>query len=138
MNSIKCLRCNLSNFPEAFVCRRCGVSLSGQNVQSPAKPTASTRISIFPILFLAIAGAIGYYFFYGVNDNVGKINANEANRVAAQKSDPDAGLSRTEYDKKRTDSYANVIANSPSLQAQKKHDEETKKAISEASSTNTH
>ena len=135
MNSIKCRNCGLSNFSTDTECRRCGNSLFESATQKRAdKPPR--RFSIFPWIFIAIAIGVGYYFYTGVQENVGQINASEANRLAEQKKDPTAGLSRTQYEKHRTGTYSNAMVNNPSFQAQRKHDEDTQKVMQAVSNSN--
>lgn len=135
MNSIKCRSCSLSNFPDDVECRRCGTPLFETNVSKPAKQSSPRSFSIFPWLFVAIAIGFGYYFFYGVQDNVDKVNSSEAKRLAEQKKDPTAGLSRTQIEKHRTGAYSNAMVNNPSFQAQRKHDDETQKVMQAVSNS---
>ena len=135
MNSIKCRSCKLSNFPDDVECRRCGAPLYETNVVK-SKQKAPSSFSIYPYLLLAIAIGIGYYFFYGVQDNVSKVNASEAKRLAEQKQDPTAGLSRKEVEKQRTTAIGNAIATNPSLQAHQSHVDETKKLMESGSNSN--
>jgi hypothetical protein len=136
MNSIKCKSCKLSNFPDDVECRRCGQPLYETNVGKPAKQKAPSSFSIFPWLFLVIAGGIVYYFFFGVQENVGKVNVNEAKRLAEQKNDPTAGLTRKEFEKQRTTAIGNAISTNPSLQAHQSHVDETKKLMESTSNSN--
>jgi len=135
MNAIKCRSCKLSNFPEDVECRRCGNPLFETNVVK-SKQKAPSSFSIYPYLLIAIAVGIGYYFFYGVQDNVGKVNASEAKRIAEQRQDPTAGLTRKEVEKQRTTAVGNAIATTPSLQAHQNHVDETKKLMESTSNSN--
>lgn len=129
MNSIKCPNCSLTNFATDDACRRCGTPFL-QDAQN-AKRTRQFPFAF--VILIAIIGSFLYYAYYGMQDSVSKINANDANRVAGQANDKTAGLSRTEYDKQRSGQYGNAIKNNPSFEAQKKHNEETQKMMQAAS-----
>jgi len=129
MNSIKCPKCSLSNFATEEACRRCGTPF----VQNIGADKPRRRFSLAPLVLIAIVGGFLYYAYFGIRDSVSKINANDANRVAAQANDKTAGLSRTEYDKQRSGRYGNAIKNNQSFEAQKKRNEETQRMMQAAS-----
>lgn len=133
MNSIKCAKCRLANFATEEACRRCGAPLVQHANQTTRTGKPPRGFSLAPVALIAIVVGFLYYAYYGMQDSVNKINANEANRVAAQAIDKTAGLSRTEYDKQRSGQYGNAIKNNPSFEAQKKHNEETQKTMQAAS-----
>jgi len=135
MNSIKCRNCGLNNFSTEFECRRCK-QIFNENAGSSTKGSKS-GISIYPLIFLAIVGGAGYYFYSGAQENVQQINANEVNRLAEQKNDPTTGLSRTQYDKHRSGQYGNALKNNPSFEAQRKQAEETQKVMQAVSNSGT-
>lgn len=135
MNSIKCRNCGLNNFSTESECRRCKQTF----IQAAGRSNTGSKrgIPIYPLIFLAIVGGAGYYFYSGVDQNVQQINANEANRLAEQKNDPTTGLSRTQYDKHRSGQYGNAIKSNPSFEAQRKQAEETQKAMQAVSNSQT-
>ena len=102
MNSIKCKNCGLTNFPNDPECRRCRYSFL------KAAKTKDKKIrggfSIWTLLMLALFGGLAYYFYSGTQSAMKQVNANEAKRAASEPEErPLApGLSRTEYDRKKT------------------------------------
>lgn len=132
MSSIKCRKCNLNNFSTDVECQRCGSPLSER---SRAEKRSSSGFSIYPLIFLAIAGGIAYYTYSGVRENVSQINANEANRVAAQANQQGQGLSRTEYDRQRAGQYGNAVKDSPALAESQRRNEERQKIMEQVSNS---
>ncbi len=135
MSSVKCKNCSLINFSSEETCRRCGepfANAAGKKQQDGKKG----GFSIYSLVFVVIAAAIGYYAYFGIQSNVVQINSNEANRVAQQKKDPTAGMSRTQYEKHRTGTYGNAMSNNPSFQAKRKQEEETQKVMQAVSNSN--
>ena len=133
MNSIKCKNCGLSNFPTDVECRRCGFSfLKTQKPKKEKTPSSFSILTLLPVLFV---GAVAYYFYAGTAESVDKVNANEAKRVASQ---PDErpllpGASRTEYDRQKTQSYADAVRGSKSLADHNKRVQESEKAMQQIS-----
>lgn len=84
---------------------------------------------------LALFGGLGYYFYSGTQSAMKQVNANEAKRAASEPEErPLApGLSRTEYDRKKTGTYAEAVKNSSSLSAHQKHINETQKTMQQIS-----
>lgn len=121
MNSIRCKHCGLSNFPDASSCKRCGSSIR------KAKSNANQNrhlFSIISLLIFAIVAAIVYYAVGGFERSMDGINANEANRAAANAKDNPNGLSRTEYDRQRAGKYAIAVQNSNNLSQAQRHNQE--------------
>ena len=130
MSSIKCKYCGLSNFADAFQCKRCGSQLGHR--PSGKQQRAPRSWSYVTVLIFAGIALLVYYMMGGFEQKMVEINGNEANRVATQKKDPDAGLSRTEYDQKRSGKYGTAVQSSNSLQENQKHNEDVQKAMSAA------
>src|SRR5262249_5312193 len=110
MSSIRCKSCGLTNFAYAEICARCKNPFN-QTVKSK-KQKAPRSFSYLTLIVLAAVAVIGYYMIGGFLASMNQINANEANRVASQPKDPDAGLSRSEYDKKRSGQYGSAVQSS--------------------------
>lgn len=133
MNSTKCRKCGLANFATDFECRRCGTTLFAASNTNASRP----RISIVAILIFAGVAAAAYYIFMGVQDSVGKVNTGEANRIAAQPANqPDAGLSRTEYDRQRSQRVANAVGASSGLAEHNNRTQQTQNTIDQLTNSN--
>ena len=130
MSSIRCKYCGLTNFADAFECKRCGRPMGSSRDNKRQRPPA--RFSYISLLIFACVALLVYYMMGGFEQKMAQINANEADRVETQKKDPDAGLSRTQYDQKRSGQYGSALQNSNSLQENQKHNEDVKKAMSAA------
>lgn len=130
MSSIRCKYCGLTNFADAFECKRCGRQLSASLGRKRQRTPA--RFSYISLLIFAAVTLLVYYMMGGFEQQMAQINGNEANRVATQRKDADAGLSRTEYDQKRSGQYGSALQNSNSLQENQKHNEDVQKAMSAA------
>jgi hypothetical protein len=133
MNSIKCKNCGLSNFPTDLECRRCGLSFS--KTRKPKKEKTPSSFSVLTLVPVLVIGAVAYYFYAGSAESIDKVNANEAKRVASQ---PDErpllpGASRTEYDRQKTQSYADAVRGSKSLADHNKRVQESEKAMQQIS-----
>ena len=127
MSSIKCKSCGLTNFAHAEVCARCKNPFT-QKVK-PKKEKAPRSFSYVTLVFFAVVAVIVYYMVGGFQTSMNQINANEANRVASQPKDPDAGLSRTEYDKKHAGQYGSAVQSSNSFGENQKHNEDIQKMM---------
>ena len=130
MSSIRCKYCGLTNFADAFECKRCGRPLGASRNSKRQRPPA--RFSYISLLIFAGVALLVYYMMGGFEQQMAQINGNEANRIATQKKDPAAGLSRTEADQKRSGQYGSVIQNSNSLQQNQEHNDDVQKAMSAA------
>ncbi len=84
---------------------------------------------------LALLAGVVYYFYAGTQASVDKVNANDAKRAASQPAErPVApGLSRSEYDKRKTQTYADAVRGSQSLNDHNKHIQQTEKAMQQIS-----
>ena len=133
MNSIKCKNCGLSNFPTDLECRRCGLSFS--KPQKPKKEKTPSSFSILTLLPVFVIGGVAYYFYAGSAESVDKVNANEAKRVASQPAERPLlpGASRTEYDRQKSQSYADAVRGSKSLADHNKRVQESEKAMQQIS-----
>jgi hypothetical protein len=120
----------LTNFADAFECKRCGRQLAAARGSNRQRPPA--RFSFVSLLIFAAVALLVYYMMGGFEQKMAQINANEANRMAMQKKDPDAGLSRTEYDQKRSGQYGTAVQSSNSLAENQKHNDDVQKAMSAA------
>ena len=125
MNSIKCKNCGLTNFPTDVECRRCGRPFKGPK----AEGSAPRRFSIVTLVLFAALAVASYYIFTGMQKSVSEVNANEANRVASQPPQPDAGLSRTEQDRRRAQRVGNAVNISPGLTEHQNRTKETEKMV---------
>ena len=135
MNSIKCKSCGLTNFPSDIECRRCGNALL---VPAKSKREKGPRsFSLSSLLLLALVGGVAYYFYTGTQGSIEQINANEAKRVASQPAERPMtpGLSRTEYDRRKANTYGDAVKNSPGLNAHQQRVNQTEKAVQELSNS---
>lgn len=138
MTSAKCRHCSLVNPSSETHCRRCGHSLaSGVSSYDKNSPRVAARRGFPFFSLLLITAAVGFfaYVYMGIRSEMGQTEANEVKRVAAQPKQPDAGLSRSEADKKRAGTYGNAIQNSPALAQSQKHVQETEKLMQPANSS---
>jgi hypothetical protein len=124
MSSIRCKNCGLTNFVEAIVCKRCGIPL-----RTPEKPKPPVRFSFYALLAFAVVGLIVYYSIGGLESSFDQVNATESNQQALQHKENPAGLSRTEYDRQRSNQYGGAVRNSNSLSETQKHNEDLQKAM---------
>ena len=130
MNTLKCRKCGLVNFAEAVNCRRCSASLY---FASPIKKEKRPRR--FSIISLAIYAALiygGYYLYQDAKRSIEEVNSSDAYRAGAQTAHQ-AGLSRKAQDRQRAANYGNAVKDNPSLQAKRKQEEQTQKAMEQAS-----
>ena len=128
MNSIKCKNCGLSNFAYEESCRRCG-----ERFVLIRKSKRPGRFSLSSLIMLAFVGGSAYYVYYGLQKSADEVYASETKRVEQQKKDKFAGLSRTEYDRKRAGAYGTAIQNNNSFAAHGQHIQDTQKAMQAAS-----
>ena len=84
---------------------------------------------------VTIVGALAYYIFTGTEDSIKKVTAEETNRTGMAPSERPLtpGLSRSEYDRQKTQTYSNAVRNSPSLAAHDKHIQQTEKMMQQIS-----
>ena len=130
MNSVRCRKCGLANFAEAIHCGRCSAQLYSTSPQKKEK-----RPRRFSIISLAIyAGLIygGYYLYQDAKRSIEEVNNNDAYRAGAQVPQK-AGPLRKEQDRQHASSYGNAVKDSSSLEAKRKQEEQTKKAMEQAS-----
>jgi hypothetical protein len=132
MKSIKCKVCGLSNFPTDVECRRCGNSFLKPKTKREKRPRS---FSMGSVLAVVVAGALGYYVYTGSQQTIDQVNAEEMKRAAAKPAErPVApGLTRTEYDHQKMQSYAGVVRDSQSLADHNKHIEDTEKMMQQIS-----
>jgi hypothetical protein len=83
-------------------------------------------------LIIAFVGGFSYYAYYGLQKSADDIYAGEAQRLAQQKNDKSAGLSRSEYQKQKTETFGSAVKNSNSFAAHNEHIAETEKAMQAA------
>jgi hypothetical protein len=133
MNSIKCKNCGLKNFSSEPECRRCGYSFLKS---AKAKTEKSPRsFSLWSVVMVGLVGSLAYYVYSGTQKSVEEINANDAKRVASQPAERPItpGLSRSEYDRQKTQTYAEAVKNSSSLSAHQQHINQTEKTMQQIS-----
>jgi hypothetical protein len=84
---------------------------------------------------VTIVGAIAYYVFTGTEQSIETVTAEQANRAAARPAErPVApGLSRSEYDRQKSQTYADAVRNSQSLADHDKHIQQTEKMMQQIS-----
>jgi hypothetical protein len=131
MSSIKCKNCGLTNFAYDDACRRCGNLF----LKKKAAGRRPRRISFGSLLIVAFVGGFAYYAYYGMQKSADDIYAGEMKRIETQKQDKTAGLSRSEYQKQRTGTFASAIKESNSLSTHNEHIAETQKAMEAVSNS---
>jgi len=135
MNSIKCNQCGLSNFAGEEHCRRCSAQLP---YSAPLKKEKRPRR--FSIISLAFYAAIifgGYHLYQGAKASMEEVSTNDAHRVATQPAQRPqrAAISRAEQDRQHAGQIGTAVKESSSFQAKRKQEEETQKAIQQASNS---
>lgn len=136
MNSVKCANCRLSNFSTDLECRRCGKLLyrPTDRVISEKPPLRNALISL--LIFTAL-GAGGYYIYTGMKASVNQVSSTDTKRVSSQPaSQPDAGLSRTEADRQRSNRVANFVGASSGLNAHSNRTQQTQQTIDQLANSN--
>jgi len=131
--NFRCNKCGLVNFAEAVQCRRCSAQLYGKSPQKKEK-----RPRRFSIISLAIYAALiygGYYLYQDAMRSFEEVNNTDRYRVGAQAPQKPqlGGPSRTEQDRQRASNFGNAVKDSPSLEAKRKQEEQTQKAMQQAS-----
>jgi len=134
MSNIKCTNCGLPNFAYEDACKRCGSSLTRQINKSRAK--RPRRFSLSSVLIVVFVAGFAYYAYNGMQQSADEVWAGEQQRLAEQKKDKNAGLSRTEYEKSRSTAYGSSIQSSNSFAAHNQHIQQTEQLMQQAS-TNT-
>jgi phage FluMu protein Com len=135
MSSIKCPNCRLSNFTTDVECRRCGKLLyrPTDRIISERPPRRYTLISL--LIFVVIAAA-GYYIYSEIKTSVDHVGEKETKRVASKpRNNPDAGLSRSEADRQKSQRIANAVGASSGLAAHTNRTQQTEKAIQQLSNS---
>ena len=86
------------------------------------------------LLYVALAGGI-YLLYTSLQRSVADVDNNEAFRVGTQapQKTPQPGLSRNEADRQHANGIGAAIKENPNLAAQRRHDEDTRKLMQEAS-----
>ncbi|MEO5858993.1 MAG: hypothetical protein ABIR33_08600 [Pyrinomonadaceae bacterium] len=136
MNSFKCANCGLSNFSTDLECRRCGKLLyrPTDRIASNKPPCRNALISL--LIFTALAAG-GYYMYTGLKASVDQVSSRDTKRVAAPPANqPDAGLSRTEADRQRSQRVGNFVGISPALNQQANRTRHTEQTIEEMTNSN--
>lgn len=127
MSSIRCKYCGLTNFADAFICKRCGNQLRRPDKQKPP-----VRFSFFALLAFAVVGVIVYYSIGGFESAFNKVDFDEAHERDVRRAENPNNLSRSEYDRQRANSFGNAVRNSNSLAVAQDHNQQLEKAIKEA------
>ncbi|MDI1241540.1 MAG: hypothetical protein PSX80_06430 [bacterium] len=136
MNSIKCVNCGLSNFSSDLECRRCHKLLyrPTDRIASNKPPRRNALISL--LIFAALAGG-GYYIYLGLAQSVNQVSSTDLKRVAAQPANqPDAGLSRAEADRQKSQRVGNFVGISPGLNAHTNRTQQTQQTIEQLTNSN--
>lgn len=126
MSSNKCKNCGLINFAYDDVCRRCGSYFAPKPKAKQRKPR---RFSISSLLIVAFVAGFAYYSYYGLQQSADDVYASEKKRVEEQKKDKTAGLSRSQYEKQRTQTFGSAVQSSNSFAAHNEHIEQTQQAM---------
>jgi len=134
MNSIKCSNCGLANFEGAEHCRRCSSWLH----HSRAKAGKTRRPRRYSFISLALYAALiygGYHLYHEAKRNIEEVSTNEAYHVGTQvpQKPRETGITRNEQDRRHAAQVGITIKDSPSLQAKRKQEEETQRAMRQAS-----
>ena len=132
MNSLKCINCGLTNFPDVFDCRRCGESLFSKR-QEKKRMKTPRWLSVWSLLMIAVVVGIVYYFYHGVQVSMQELELEEQKRLATQGKPPQ--LSRSQAEKQRAGSYGSAVSNSQSLKEHQKHIDETQKIMNQVSNS---
>ena len=132
MNSLRCKKCGMANFATEVNCRRCSAQLVSDQPRKKQK-----RPRRFSIISLAIYAALiygGYYLYQDAKRSIEEVNNNDAYRVSTQAPQKQrSGFSRTEQDRQRASNFGNAVKESPSLAAKRAEEEQTQRAIKQAS-----
>ena len=132
MSSVKCKNCDLINFPNEDICRRCETPLSfSPNTKSADRKDKPPRSFSFVklLVILAVVG-LAYYIYSGYQTPA---KGNNADQSPSPVNSQPVGLSRTKYDQQRAGNFANNFKDNPSFEAKRQHDEETQKIMNQAS-----
>lgn len=80
---------------------------------------------------LTIVGALGYYVLTGTEESIKTVTAEETNSSGTRPAErPLApGLSRSEYDRQKSQTYGDAVRDSQSLADHNKHIEQTEKMM---------
>ena len=132
-SSIRCKNCGLTNFSYEERCKRCRSFLAEQAAKRKEK--RPRRFSIWSFVIVAMVGGFAYYAYSGIQKSTEEVYANDMTPIEDEKKNKNAGLSRTEYEKQRTGSYASAVQNSNSLAAQNQHIQDTEKLMQTASNS---
>ena len=134
MNSIKCSNCGLANFEGGEHCRRCSSWLhhSTATIRKERRPRRYSAISL--ALYAALIYG-GYHLYQEAKRNIEEVNSSDAYRVGAQgpQKPRQTGITRAEQDRRHAAQVGNSLKDSPSLQAKRKQEGETQKAMRQAS-----
>ena len=84
---------------------------------------------------VTIVGAIAYYVFTGTEQSIEKVTAEQTNRAASHPAERPVtpGLSRSEYDRQKSQTYGDAVRNSQSLADHDKHIQQTEKMMQQIS-----
>lgn len=129
MSSNTCKNCGLVNFAYDESCKRCGNAFEQKGKSKPWKPR---RFSLSSLVIVAILGGFAYYAYHGLQRSADDVYAGEMKRIEEQKKDKTAGLSRSEYEKQRTQTYGSAVQNSNSFAAHNEQIQQTQKAMEAA------
>lgn len=136
MSSVRCPHCGLSNFSTDLECRRCGklIYRPTDRILTERRPRRNSLISL--LIFVVIAAA-GYYIYMGIKASITQVGENEAHRIASQpKKQPDAGLSRAEADRQKSQRVANYVGASSGLNEHNNRTQQTQQTIDQLSNSN--
>lgn len=133
MNSIKCSKCGLSNFPGELQCRRCYAQL--QYSKPLKKEKRPRRLSIISLALYAALVLGGYHIYQAAKSSIEEVNVNDSYRVATQQPQKprQTGISRVEQDRQHAAQVGTAVKQSSSFQAKRTQEEETQKAMQQAS-----
>ena len=133
MNSIKCRKCGLANFVSDPQCRRCSAQLyTGTPLKKEKRPR---RFSVISLAVYAALAYGGFHLYQEAMASIKDVTRNDAIRAGSQvpQRSQQAGFSRAEQDRQRASQFGNNLKDNPSFQAKRKQEEETQKAMQQAS-----
>ena len=135
MSSKRCDKCGLANFAYDTQCRRCGGLLFDPTPSYKKEIRSGGAFSVLSLVVYAALAVGGYYLYQALMSSIDNVNAGDAHRVGSQppQQQAPAGLSRTEQDRHRAGQFGNAVKGNPSLEAKRRQEEETQKAMRRAS-----
>lgn len=124
MNSIRCKQCELLNFSDSALCKRCGNPL-----RTPKKKRKRRPFSFITVLAIAALAAVIYYAYGGLQRSMADKETPGTDRRATETRANSNRSSRSEYDRQRAARFGEAVKNSNSLGESRNHNDELQRAI---------